>query len=220
MKRKITNQQYKSLRGNAEFLALLKAGRALNSITFAMRLLLDGATGSSHLEQRQARKAITMLVGFCHEGRLLVERLRSEFSSKPYVTGFTRLLGPEFETERKLLREIRNTVSFHLDHEDRHTREVLAAIESLGENDDDEVEFYESDSGSTRDFSFAFADLLDFNFMIIKSSEHFGLSGISDPEQREDQAIEKLHESILSFSDVLVKALDEFLDGLTTELGI
>ena len=220
MKKEITNQQYKTLRSNPQFVALIKAGRALTSVTFAMRLLDESKEGTSHLDQRQARKSITILAGFCHEGRLLVEKLRSEFSGKSYISGFTRLLGSEFDIERELLKKIRNTVSFHLDHEDRTVGEVLNAIESLGANDTDEVEFYESSREATRDFSFAFGDLLDFNFMIMKSAEQFGLSGISDKEQREDQSIEKLIKSISTFSNVLVKALDEFLNGLMTELGI
>lgn len=220
MKKVITNRQYKSLRSKPEFLAFVKAGRALNSITFAMRILDESKAGSSHIEERQARKSITILAGFLHEGRLLVEKLHAEFSGKSYITGFTRLLGPEFEKERKLLRAIRNSVSFHLDHEDRSTNEVLATIESLGENDDDTVEFYESSSLETRDFSFAFSDLLDFNYMIIKSAEHFGFSAISDVEEREKKSIEKFRGAISGFSNVLVKALDEFLDGLINELGI
>ena len=220
MKKEITNRQYKSLRNTPEFLALVKAGRALNSITFAMRILEESKAGRSHIEQRQARKAITILAGFLHEGRLLVKNLHTEFNGKSYITGFTLLLGPKFKTERELLRAIRNSVSFHLDHEDKSTKEVLDTIESLGDNDDDSIEFYESSSLQTLDFSFAFSDLLDFNYMIIKSAEHFGFSTLADVEERENKSIAKFHETISSFSNALVKALDEFLDGLINELGI
>ena len=220
MKKLITNQQYKAMRNKPEFVALIKAGRALNSITLAMRLLDESKAGTSHLDQRQARKAITFLAGFCHEGRLLAQELHDTFTGKSYVSGFASLLGSAFDDERKLLGKIRNGVSFHLDHEDKTVKKVLNEIESLGADDTDEIEFYESSTPAVRDFSFAFGDLLDFNYMIIKSAELFGLSGISDVEQREDQSIEKLQTSIHEFSNTLVKALDEFMNGLITELGI
>ena len=211
--KKITNHQYKTLRNKLEFIALIKAGRALNSITFAMCLLDESKDGTSHLDQRQARKSITMLAGFCHEGRLLANKLNTEFSGKTYISGFANLLSSQFDQERELLSTIRNKISFHLDHEDRTVNSVLQAIESIDANDSDEVEFFESSSATVRDFSFPFGDILDFNFMIMKSAEVFGLSDQNDAE-------EKFIKSISTFSNELVKALDEFMNGLMTELGI
>lgn len=210
---KITNHQYKTLRNKSEFKALIKAGRALNSVAFAMRLLDESKNGNSQLEQRQQRKSITMLAGFCHEGCLLANKLNTEFSGKTYISGFANMLGSGFDKERQLLSTIRNKISFHLDHEDRTVKDVLQEIDSLGANDSDEEEFYGSSTGTVGDFSFPFGDILDFNFIIMKSAQVFGLSDQRDAE-------EKFITSISTFSNELVKALDEFINGLMTELSI
>ncbi len=99
--------------------------------------------------------------GYVHEGIRLVESLRLRYKDKDYFKRLTELaFDDKYKLERRVMKEIRDSVAFHLDQDDRSTKAVLERLK---------LPRYDLVSGNSEkglDFYCDMADTIDLNHII------------------------------------------------------
>lgn len=192
------------LRNDPDFLTIIKIGRAVNAICFAMNSLYyeDGKTVSS---VRQYRRGCFILAGYLHEGLLVVKSIKGRYLTYPAFEPLRAMaLGAEYKDEREYVRTIRNAMAFHLDEIDETTRHTLARIKPTM------LPFMSGDDATFATSYFELSDYLDIAFLV----EKFG-------NGREwDEAAGAVLESVMKFADKFLVACHDFHIALCNKIDI
>ncbi len=200
---RIRKHRFRELKNNPDFLALVKVGRTVNAVISGIQFISDYMGDNSPVGLRQYNRAFFITTGFLYEGLELVTSLRLKYISEPFFNKFNLLLGDEYKKHRKVLQEIRNSVAFHLDSDDKSTKLALSNLK---------LPRYDLMSGSSNlimDFYFDMADTIDFNYLIDKFK-----NGRPEPEVFEE-IIKSVTELMTSFGS----AGHEFLIGLGEKMN-
>ena len=200
---RIRKHRFREIRNNPDFLALIKIGRAVNAVTSGFQFISDYINDDSPIGRRQYNRAFFTTSGFMYEGIVVATSIRSKYSSKSFFDGFSSLISDKYKAHRKVLQEIRNSVAFHLDSNDKSTKTALANLN---------LSRYDLMSGSSErmmDFYFDFADTIDFNYLIDKFKNN----------RPETEVLEEIIKFITELMTAFVKAGHEFLAGLAEEMN-
>ncbi|MBK7391788.1 MAG: hypothetical protein IPI64_00625 [Chloracidobacterium sp.] len=192
------------LRDDPHFLTSLKVGRAMNAVNFSRRVTHDYMGQTSSVAKRQLLRSTLVTGGYLYEGFLLLESLSLKYASKGSFSMCMELIGPSYKNDRKVLQLMRNNVAFHLDSDDKSTKEALTTIE-LGKYNYLSVESEKVDS-----IYFDFADELEWNFVFAKAAQ---------PDHRPDDTVEHVISLIDSGADAFASACFYFLEGLRQMSG-
>ena len=195
---RIRRHRFRELRNNQDFLALIKVGRAVNAVTSGLQFISDYMDDNTPVGRRQYYRAVFMTSGFLYEGLELVTSLRLKYLNEPFFTKLNVLIGDKYKRHRKILQEIRNSIAFHLDSDDKSTKLALSNLN---------LSRYDLMSGSSDkvvDFYFDMADTIDWNYLIDKFKD-----GRPEPEVNKE-LLKLVSEVMTNFST----AGHEFLTGL------
>ena len=195
---RIRRHRFRELRNNPDFLAFVKVGRAVNAVASGVHFISDYIDDESPVGRRQYFRAFFMTSGFLYEGLTLVDSLRSQYLSESFFIKFNILIGKEYEKHRKVLREVRNSVAFHLDSNDKSTKLALKTL-NLSRYD-----LMSGNSSLLMDFYFDFADTIDLNYIIDKFKDN----------RPESEVINELMTLITGLMKSFGSAGHEFLIGL------
>lgn len=119
---RIRKHRFRELRSNADFLALVKVGRAVNAVTSGIQFISDYMNDDSPVGRRQYYRAFFTASGFLYEGLEVVISIRFKYLSEPFFNKLNILIGDEYKKHRKILQEIRHSIAFHLDSDDKSTK--------------------------------------------------------------------------------------------------
>ena len=159
---RIRRHRFREIRNNPDFLALIKVGRAVNAVTSGLQFISDYKDDDSPVGHRQFNRAFFTTSGFLFEGLELATSLRLRYLSEPFFNKLNILIGDEYKNHRKVLKEIRHSIAFYLDSDDKSTKLALSNLN---------LSRYELMSGTSdqeMDFYFDFADTIDINYLIDK----------------------------------------------------
>lgn len=156
---KIKPEQFVYLRDDPDFLMLIKFGRAINAISFALCNVASFAECKSNVQRRQNRRGLFVLAGYLHQTINLIRGVSDRHNTMESFVPLRKIAhGHEHKKARAYFKTIRNYTAFHLDegNDHEHTRESISKLDAtmhvlMGGDDDTSGTFY-----------FEFADYLDF----------------------------------------------------------
>jgi|CXWL01.1.fsa_nt_gi hypothetical protein len=195
------------LKSDPDFLTMIKIGRVVNAVSYALTEVINYTDDNSVVGKRQYRRSCLVLSGYLHQAITLVLSIKGRYLTHP---GFEplRVLVLDFEHKktRDYVRKIRNFTAFHLDEgsENELTMKTLSRLKlknyTLMSGDDKaEVPFY-----------FDLADDIDTEFLI---------NEFSKGRDREATRIDIL-QSTLNYSYEFLNACTEFEFALGEKIDI
>ncbi len=202
---KLRGPKFDALRKNPDFIALVKMGRVVNAISFGIQCISDYMDQTSPVAERQRNRAVLVTGGYLHEGLSLVGSMRVKYITEPFFAKLNALVdSEEYKKKRKILKELRNSVGFHLDSDDKTTRKTIA---SMGLK---RWPLASGESARMLDFYFDFADAVDFNFLI----------DTYNAGESEETTFLEIVRSVSDMFPPFQQAGHEFIIGLSEKLQI
>ncbi len=204
---KIKPAQLIYLKDDPDFLTMVKFGRAINAVSFALTVTMSWANNESNQGKRQYRRGLFVLAGYLHQTILLIRGVGDRhITMDAFVPLRTLAHDPKYQKHRNYCKTIRNYTAFHLDEFDEHenTRNSLAKLDNtmhvLMSGDDEKfVNFY-----------FEFADYLDF-----------ALVGTTFQGDRTPQeTMDDIMSSVLQLSGEMIEALFGFQFALAKKMEL
>ena len=143
-----------------------------------------------------------MTSGFLYEGIELATSIRLKYLSETFFKGFNEIISEKYKVHRKILKEIRNSVAFHLDSDDKSTKLALKNL-NLSRYD-----LMSGISDRMADFYFDFADTVDFNYLI----------DIFKGNRNETEVFTEIIKFVTELMIAFISAGHEFLNGLAKKM--
>lgn len=126
---RLKKHKFLALKKNRDFVTLVKIGRVLNAIAFGVECIEDYKVHETPHQMRQYHRAFFITGGYLYEGLQLVGSVRSKYALEPSFAPLNKLLGDEYKYVRNILKEIRHSVAFHLDSDDKTTAETILSLD-------------------------------------------------------------------------------------------
>lgn len=156
---RINKKRLGELRNDADFSAIIRLGRALNALAFAMDLIHQSFESNPRGERNKFRSALT-LAGYTFESLQLLRSLEKTYKGEPFFSKAQDLL--DNKSRWKAAEKLRNRSGFHLDHDDEITTEMLSV---LPEKDHDFLSAQDLPKGMTvAEYHFNLADEIDSEY--------------------------------------------------------
>lgn len=201
---RLTRNAFDKVKGEHDFVNIVRVGRLLNCLCFGMQLIADKSETSTILEQRNHYRKIYLIGGYLYEGLLLIDDLWSLYNGCDFYSGFAALKSEKPERRRKIVQTIRDSVGFHLDWREKLTS---ATINKL---DLPYVEFIAYQGKQVGDTYASVSDVVDLNYLMDC------LKG----EQSEPETQREIYDTLASLTSDMTKACDVFINGLIKRLKL
>jgi hypothetical protein len=193
------------LKNDPDFLTMMKIGRAINAVSFALTEVVNYENDKSVVGRRQYQRSYLVLAGYLHQAVTVLLSIKGRYLLEPSFEELRHLvLDFEYKEARDYIRKIRNFAAFHLDEFDELTRKTLSTLRPttyklLSVDEDAIVPYY-----------FELADTLDLNFLISKLSR--------DGEQDKTQV--EIVQKILDYAYELLNACNGFQLAIGDKINI
>ena len=203
-KLEIDKLKFESLRTNPRFISILHFARVLNALMFCLQSYNDYKDSDSPVANRQKFRSLFIMMGFLHEGFVLLEKLETQFSGENF---FDNTLG-RMTNDIKIknfrdndLVKIRNANSFHFGD-----KVVPQTLKKLDLNEYILISF---ESPSFMDMYFPLADELDFNFWTKDTKNH----------KEETEKITEILSTSLNITVKFIKAAEKFMSDAYQQIA-
>jgi len=156
---KIKASQMFYLKNDPDFLLMIKIGRMLNAVTFALTIFASFEKLASKVGFRQTRRGLFVLAGYVHESISIIKNVEERHvTMESFVPLRDIAYNHEYRKARDYARTIRNVTAFHLDESTtfENTKRSLEDLE-LGAHG-----LMGGDNLNPGTFYFELADYLDF----------------------------------------------------------
>lgn len=175
----------------------------VNAVMFGMQCISDYLNDKTPVGRRQYNRAIFVTAGYMYEGLLLIDSLKLRYTNESFFERLNKLASASFKRHRKIVQEIRHSLGFHLDSDDKSTKAALKHLKLP------RYDLMSGNSDRIMDFYFDFADTIDLNYLVDKFNS-------DQPES------ETLVEIFRCFGDLATEfghGGDEFLNGLGKKMN-
>jgi|CXWL01.1.fsa_nt_gi hypothetical protein len=207
----LTPEKFDSVRSDPHFTTFVQVGRMLNAIQFARAVLGEYKGDRTLLARRLKGRAVYILGGYLHEAVRLIESLWSRYKLDPAFNELHELVGPS--KEKNFLKVFRDNGAFHLDHFET----TKTSLDNLVLNEETELALH--DGEYITNMYFAFADMLDLNFLIDQLRSNPRLSGLVDLTGKSDDDLADWILTILKdYSEKILTGGIKFFNELTYRL--
>lgn len=204
---KIKPSQMIYLREDPDFLMMVKMGRMLNAILYALTSVVHFSSNSGYFARRQYRRGLMVLAGYLHESINILRHVEDRhISMESFIPLRNIAHGIEYKNAREYLREVRNVSAFHLADSGgiENTKEAIASLELtshllMGADDEDFTTYY-----------FEFSDILDIEIISKKFADDRDL----------DVVVEDIHKTIFDVADKFIVAASHFQLALARKMDI
>jgi hypothetical protein len=204
---KIKPSQMIYLKNDPDFLMMVKMGRILNAVLYAVTSIAPFTVTPTHIARRQYRRGLMVLAGYLHESINIIRTVDERHISMESFIPLRKIAhNPEYKRVREYLREIRNVAGFHLADSAgyENTKEAIAkldlsAYELMGGDDDDFSTFY-----------FEFSDSLDIGIISRRFEDERGL----------DFAAEDIHKTVTKVAWEFIQAATHFQVALARKMDL
>lgn len=194
------------LREDDDFIAMIRVGRVINALNYSTFLMRHRVYQELPEEQQAIFRVRTIWVcaGYLSEGLNVIQSLQPKYHDKDFFASCLKLFEDQHKKQRKVIRDVRNSVAFHLDSDAKFTAQTLMELK---------LSHYEFFSRASLEdvtvTNFHLAELVDLNF----------LGNRVFPDDSNADILELLR-LILSFSENILKASWEVVEGLGRRLDI
>lgn len=204
---KIKSSQMIYLREDPDFLMLVKMGRMLNAVLYAVTSMAPYMQYPTHLSRRQYRRGLMVLAGYLHESINILRNVDDRhITMEEFVPLREIAFGLEYRKAREYLREVRNVAAFHL--ADSGGQEItklamselkLSSYELMGADDEDFATSY-----------FEFSDTLDISVIAKRFKD-----------ERDPHVVsEEIHKTINDVAWEFIKAATHFQISLARKMEL
>lgn len=187
-------------------MALVKMGRVVNAVAFAIELISGAGEGKNPVSRRQFHRAVFVAGGYVHEAIKVIESMRLRYSNEAAFKPLYELaFDDKFKEERKVLLAIRNSAGFHLDSHDATTKKMISQLP---------LQRYDLASGESDQvghFYFDFADIVDINYLI---------SALKLEGEDDDASFRRIYLTVSDFMGRFLKLGHEFLVAMADKIGL
>lgn len=205
---KLKPSQMIYLRDDPDFLMLVKMGRILNALLYALTSLAPYQMHQLHFAKRQYRRGLFVLAGYLHESINIIRNVEDRHVTMESFVPLRKIAhGHEYKQAREYLREVRNVAGFHLADSAGFENTKLAmselkpsAYELMGADDDEEF----------TSFYFEFSDILDISVVSRKFKD----------ERDADVIIEEIHQTITKVAWEFITAATHFQVSLSRKMDL
>lgn len=147
---KIKPSQMIYLKNDPDFLMMVKMGRILNAVLYALTSIASFSKYSTHISRRQYRRGLFVLAGYLHESINIIKNVDERHITMESFVPLRKIAhNVEYKKARDYLREIRNAAAFHLADSGgfENTREAISGLklssyELMGGDDEDFATYY------------------------------------------------------------------------------
>lgn len=167
---KLNGSRLAFLRDNPDFMTMIKIGRAMNAVLYAMQTVLDNREPKTIVQTRQYRRGCFVLAGYLHQGIRLIPTIQRPYLKFPEFQMLREVAhDPGTKAARVYVKKVRNFTAFHLDEYNETTQRTLAKLKPT---------MYILASGDNQaigNFYFDLADEVDLQFLLAElSNETYG----------------------------------------------
>ncbi len=204
---KLKPSQMIYLKNDPDFLMMVKMGRMLNALLFAMTSVAQFAKSDTYLAKRQYRRGLFVLAGYLHESINVLKATETRHLTMDSFVPLRKIVfNPEYKKTREYLRAIRNVAGFHLADSAEHenTKQALSELDLsayvlMGADNEDLVSYY-----------FELTDILD---MAAISSQ------FKDERDPRDVAHE-IHDTVHKVAQEFIEAATHFQVALAKKMEL
>ena len=204
---KIKPSQMHYLKSDPDFLMMVKMGRILNAVLYAVTSIAPFMQYPTHLARRQYRRGLFVLAGYLHESINIIRNVEDRHVTMESFIPLREIAhGHQYQKAREYLREIRNVAGFHLADSAGFENTKLAMSEL-------KLSSYELMGADDEDFTtcyFEFSDTLDIAVISRKFKDD------RDP----DVVSEEIHQTINSVAWEFIKAATHFQMSLARKMDL
>jgi hypothetical protein len=198
---------FRFLKDEPDFQTMVKIGRAVNALGYAMQTVHDSMGDTSNIGRRQYHRGIFVLAGYLHQSIKIVHGIKERYLLMAAFQPLRAILyDGKYKKTRDYSRKIRNFTAFHLDEygdEDR-TAKMLSLLKPSS------YRLMGGDDPTFGTFYFDFADFLDFGFIV---EEFF-------PGSESPDAINDIVKTIISGSIEFLEAAHDFQIALSNRMEL
>lgn len=204
---KIKPSQMFFLKSDPDFLMMVKMGRILNAVLYALTSIAPFTQYPTHLARRQYRRGLFVLAGYLHESLNIIRHVEDRHVTMESFIPLRKIAhGPEYKKAREYLREIRNVAGFHLADSAgiENTRLAIAELdlssyELMGADDEDFTTFY-----------FELSDTLDISVISKKFQD-----------ERDPKVVsEEIHQTVTKIAWEFIAAATHFQTSLARKMDL
>lgn len=204
---KIKPSQMHYLKSDPDFLMMVKMGRILNAVLYAVTSLAPFTQYRTHLARRQYRRGLMVLAGYLHESINIVRNVEDRHVTMESFIPLRKIAHDrEYKQAREYLREVRNVSGFHLADSGGFENTKLAiselelsSYELMGADDEEFTTFY-----------FELSDTLDVSVISRKFKD----------ERGPDVVAEEIHETIMKVAGEFISAATHFQMSLARKMDL
>jgi hypothetical protein len=175
----------------------------VNAVTSGLQFISDYVDNDSPVGRRQHNRAFFTTSGFLYEGLDVAVSIRLKYLNEPFFNKLNALIGDEYKDHRKVLKEIRHSIAFHLDSDDKSTKLTLSKIKL------NRYDLMSGNSDRVIDFYFDLADTIDYNYLIDKFKD----------DRPESEVLAELIKLVTELMAPFGSAGHEFLIGLGEKMN-
>lgn len=204
---RITKTKFHELRENPDFVALVDVGRIINALLFSMDLTLTMDRSVKTARGRRASARVFVIAAsYLHEALETLASFRSRYGSEPFFEKALKLIYPPDGNNRRsrILKVLRNSSGFHLDHERKVTAETLKSLNLTV------YDLYSGDDTSIGSLFFDIADTVDLNYWINQFRA----------EKSEGDTLSEIARTVGEMTKEVLDACESILTALGTRLAI
>ena len=202
---RIKTKALDKLRDDGDFVALIRVGRAMSALSYAVFSLLNPPSEEDELLTRHRYRTLLVVAGYITATLEVAESLRLSHGKSSFFDGFNEIFSDDYTRARNIVRKVRHNVGFHLDAEKNLTKTIIADLK---------LSHYDFVSGNPDvhgSLCFPLADIIDVNYLAIDLK----IRGSKD-----DDVLKEIFETIVSFNGVVYAAADKFIEGIIKKLGL
>lgn len=191
----ISKESLDKLRGEDDFIDLVKVMRLSNVLTYVVNLILTETNKKDPVDRRAHARNRFNIGGYVYEGFRLIQDMEKRHGGKAYFSGFRKILERIAKKRpEKILHILRNNGAFHLDHANYSTRSALAKMNHV------ELEVIAANENSYLATYFPLADDVDLNYLVDELAKSD--SGTKNPKLTLEEENELVNEIFMLVADL------------------
>ena len=204
---KIKPSQMIYLKNDPDFLMMVKMGRMLNAVLYAITSIAPFIASPTHLARRQYRRGLMVLAGYLHESIIIIRNVEDRhITMESFVPLREIAFGLEYRQAREYLREVRNVAAFHL-ADSAGIENTKLAISEL------KLSSYELTGADDEDFSTSYFELSDTLDIAVISRKF--------KDDRDPHVVaEEIHQTITKVAWEFIKAATDFQMALARKMEL
>lgn len=203
----VTKAKFLEIRDKPDFLSMVSVGRALNALIFAYSLAQIDQTIKTAKGRRNRVRVFQITSSYMHEVIKVLESHSLRYANETFFEKAKSIVSPsdpEIKMKLRILKTIRDSSGFHLDHDNKIARSVLPALDLT------QYVLFPGDGNTMLDSCFDISDTIDLNYWINEFRD----------DRNDNDTFREIATAVSSLTKNLVDALEDVMLGLLHRLEL